>query len=986
MDNDAATGGGRPRTDELTALLRSAGVTADIRQREAIRDVFFATVGTLGEDEIADIVAVVLARSARQHQRVREMVIDWLKRDSAPAKAAKPTPADPIATDQTDPLEEDAEKPEPSLRRVLVDKVKARRDWPLWLVLAPLVAVGLAAVVKWLPSPCTANCGGVSPPELFAGVSRVDVEIVLVSAIAIFPVGYLFVMLVTAIGTWRERRDERRRQTARRGGGTLPAGPVLFNFESIGGRTFRFFERAELQKIARSVPRRRGETPGRRLDAMRSVATTAQTGLPTLRYRTLPEPWPLIVLADRHAPGRQWNDLPADLAAGLSGSGLLVLSGSFPGRLDRFDVEEVGRVDLVGLLTQDALLLLVGNGSRLSHRGSDMVTLRRLADSGRALWIDEREERDWQPRADAPLLAGLPVCPATGERIVEALRAIGRRSINAPRPDRLPSAWPGAGLGDALGWAAACAMVQPIGVALAHDLRRTFFPHLTANTFGRLVALEGATLDTDGLRFDDRLLGWLRGEFARRFSGARQDAILDAILAAIDRSRETLTDGSLAHLTWRWYRVRVLLQRKPDDALAELAALQDSLLGASVRRDLEKLRLPGTATGSSGLPMLRLPQRPAEFADGIAALGLSLGGVDIRTWALPDTAPSSISFDDTLVALAMASGGDGKIVALLENGSLRLGTAFDAETTLLSDATSSRLLYNAEGPPRRGIAGSRTDTILSISPSGDYVALAGAAGLPQIFAVGPPVLEETIEAGTDKELMSRASPGVTAMAFHSTQPLLVLALRSGGVLFVDLTKGASATFALGELHVTAMTLSSEGDVVVMATDDRRVVMEPTPVAASQSPTRPESDIEVDFEIRVLAAGPRGWPLVVAGEDRLMTFAQPIVTPQIGPSAIPPPVPLQVRGPWPIPTDSRPQLALIEEDSMVAVLAAGRLKLMHLETGLDLLRDKAGADRSRTHAGLGVARNLALLWGKQRDRIDVCALERHGSPSRESVPA
>lgn len=264
------------------------------------------------------------------------------------------------------------------------------------------------------------------------------------------------------------------------------------------------------------------------------------------------------------------------------------------------------------------------------------------------------------------------------------------------------------------------------------------------------------------------------------------------------------------------------------------------------------------------------------------------------------------------------------------------------------------------------------------------MALAGSEGLPRLFTIGPPIREQKIDTATNKELMSRAYAGVTAMAFHPSQPLLVLALKSGGALLVDLTNGPTATLAHAEARYTALALSSEGDVVVMATHDRRVVMERTPVASAETPDRPEGRIAVDFEVRAIAAGPRGWPLILAGEDRVMVFARspeprhdgstgdPRQTSPKSAAAAPTPAatPLEVRGPWPIPADERPQLALIEDDNMVAVLADGRLLLLHLETGLDLLREDYGDGRDLRHAALGAPRRLALLWGENRRQLMV----------------
>lgn len=314
-----------------------------------------------------------------------------------------------------------------------------------------------------------------------------------------------------------------------------------------------------------------------------------ETGLVPARRRVLPE---VVFLCDVACQGPRWNTLAREASELFRQRGLAVdvieVDGSFHrGRRGGAPARAPAIHALLADL-EDApprLLLLFTDGARMTM--ADLDVLRRLRKAGPVLWLDYRDRWLWDVRHAAIAATGIGVWQTTEEDLESGLRTVFAPSAQSKafRPWREPEGRPLTLrrqalriLGDAADWAADCALVQPISLALADRIRRHLHPHQAWQAFSRLLALPGSSLAAEGLRFGAPMTAFLRQRFALRRPPDTQARVTSLLLQAIEDARPDAPGSSYAEAAWDWTRLQVKLYAQPDDALPEIARLRDRRL------------------------------------------------------------------------------------------------------------------------------------------------------------------------------------------------------------------------------------------------------------------------------------------------------------------------------------------------------------------------------------------------------------------------
>nr|WP_295439238.1 formylglycine-generating enzyme family protein [uncultured Thiodictyon sp.] len=365
-----------------------------------------------------------------------------------------------------------------------------------------------------------------------------------------------------------------------------------------------------------------------------------------------------------------------ELAAGLGLRGVACTLGRFRGDPERFTTPE-GRAhhleDWEDRRTSH-LLLIVSDARGLDPARRRLV-LERLRHWPLLAWLDPREPRAWDAFTQVRAAADIPLYPATPRGVLGAVLAlVGEQGAGAfaepdqgprvraglpspPRRAELGLDAPGLAayleqrLGDALPWAQSCALVQPIPPGLAERLRERFFPDLPAAAIERLHKLPGTGRSVAGLHFALEVQGALRQGFAARWDPARRRAVIDFLLAQIDRARPDADPDSLRLLAWELARERLALEGEPENPAhaRRLAELAESSLGDGLRDALVPF-------GERLLPLLGQPSDPRARAwlSGIAGDPLGLGRVRRQPLG-----PERWAVAGFLGALALENGGLG---------------------------------------------------------------------------------------------------------------------------------------------------------------------------------------------------------------------------------------------------------------------------------------------------------------------------------------
>ncbi len=228
---------------------------------------------------------------------------------------------------------------------------------------------------------------------------------------------------------------------------------------------------------------------------------------------------------------------------------------------------------------------------------------------------------------------GIPLYRANSDGLTRAMqRFLTERSSEADDAQQEVGRWHGVPantgsnlaayveslLGDALAWAQACVMIQPVSNGMADALRRKFQNHLPPERIERLYRLPGASWNVSGLRFSLPVLAILRHGFTIRWSAEEQRAILEFIIEQI-KLLEPEEKDSLSHLSWEWSLERVRLELDPDAALRRLAQIFElDAYKNSIKNEFSKLVLPDAADANADRIPLRI--RPLT-QDGLDKFG-----------------------------------------------------------------------------------------------------------------------------------------------------------------------------------------------------------------------------------------------------------------------------------------------------------------------------------------------------------------------------
>ena len=410
--------------------------------------------------------------------------------------------------------------------------------------------------------------------------------------------------------------------------------PRHFSLRGVGGPPPPLLDEATLSYLADSLGYFRSEEYGGTLDLATSIKRTMrEAGIPHLAFQRRKRVRALLLLVDARAEAIRWNTIPSELASGMARRGVSVTHGTFDGTLARFRTPDGALHQLEDLEDErNGYLALVFTDGKGVDRTSEDFSLEALACWPMVAWMELREPRSWDATTQSAARHGIPLYPASRHGVVQAVRSFTAEHTatiaRAASDDHLPSEPLNGGmepyiehlLGDALRWAQACAMLQPMSQGLADSLRAKFHPWVPAERIERIHALPETKVSVAGIHFAQDVLRILRHGFLRRSSEAEQAAVLHHILAEVKRAEPTETE-SMAHLAWESVYERVRLELDPDPALARLSALAETPLGTHIRAELANC---GSSEQSDRIPLRRMPhsrdalQRLARLADGFA--------------------------------------------------------------------------------------------------------------------------------------------------------------------------------------------------------------------------------------------------------------------------------------------------------------------------------------------------------------------------------
>ncbi|HEX8089866.1 MAG TPA: hypothetical protein VF762_13485, partial [Blastocatellia bacterium] len=405
-------------------------------------------------------------------------------------------------------------------------------------------------------------------------------------------------------------------------------GPRHLPLSKLGGAPSPHLDDATLDQIADSLGYFKSEMVSKVLDVRASIEAAARNaGLPSPVFRKRKQLRTVYVLEDSFAEALAWNHTPQELAEGLSIRGINVVYAKFYGTPRSFHTDDVRPHWLEDLEDnrRDCLILLFSDGNGVRYR-RDYFTLEMLSRWPMVAWMELREPRSWDESTAVIARFNIPIYPATGPGLLQAMDRFltergqeqncshsfaNRRGVPPNVGDDLYR-YVEQLLGDALTWAQACAMIQPITPGLADGLRVRFQPHLPPWRIERLFMLPGTTRTTSGLRFSIPVLSVLRSGFAIRWDKESQETILGYILQKV-KEIEPREKDSLAHLTWEVTLERVRLELDPDRAAKRLAELEKTPLSAAIKAELDPVVLPdarkeSNLTSPSQIPLRVKPQ------------------------------------------------------------------------------------------------------------------------------------------------------------------------------------------------------------------------------------------------------------------------------------------------------------------------------------------------------------------------------------------
>lgn len=404
---------------------------------------------------------------------------------------------------------------------------------------------------------------------------------------------------------------------------------VVFDTKRIGGEITPFLDKQSLDKLASYFIASAETVSTEAIDLASSVELIARNGLfVDLAYKKEQKLQGVIILKDGYA--ENWNPIALELAKGLAVRDIPTMYGEFYGSLDNIQLIENKDVltskgnifsyakerQLLDLAhyKQNHIILVFSNGQNLiASREEENLSV--LSKWPKVAWLELREPRNWDSGTRLPMEFNLPVYPANAESLVKILSQffikqqplesyqlnsnqrripsyIGKQVDEQGNVDEDYAYYLERFLGDSISWARACAMIQPLSLALADKLRRTFFAGLPLQRLERLINLPNTSDTVGGLIFSQPVQKALRYGFKNYFGTERQEAILRFVLKEMEAANVKpleKVDGkyTLAYLNWKamYELLRVNIDSEREVAKKQLQLLLETPLGNFVKRE-----------------------------------------------------------------------------------------------------------------------------------------------------------------------------------------------------------------------------------------------------------------------------------------------------------------------------------------------------------------------------------------------------------------
>jgi peptide/nickel transport system ATP-binding protein len=388
-----------------------------------------------------------------------------------------------------------------------------------------------------------------------------------------------------------------------------------FSLNKIGGPPSPYLDQSTLDGLAKSLNYFLSEKSCKRLDTKASVhASGRNAGMYTPHFYKLKILLSVYILEDAYAEPSAWNSVAGELAAGLRQRGVNVRFGSFYDSLENFQMEDGGTLwfEELEYHRHESLIFIFSDGKRLTRR-RDGFLLEALARWSTVAWLDLREKKFWDESAQLIKHFNIPLYQANKDGIARAMNRFVTEH-GSERDDAAQAAyWQGVRANkdlpldeyiralvgeEAIAWAQACSMIQPLSLGMADALRRECARHLFPEQVERLFRLPKTEWYASGLHFSLPVVSALHSGFTETWSMREQEKILEFIIEKIEKE-EPPEKKSRRHLIWQWTLERVRMEVDPDAALESLAKLSETPLGDRIRYDFSYISLPDERTHAS---------------------------------------------------------------------------------------------------------------------------------------------------------------------------------------------------------------------------------------------------------------------------------------------------------------------------------------------------------------------------------------------------
>lgn len=989
------------RLSELLVLLRP--YAAAQAQLDLINIVNFRP--TWSREELAATIAAVAAADAESLDTLRETVNTWWTEVVVP----------PIELDEVASLDalymEDLQEPEAEQEKDIDRFATVVRQqfrtpvlrWVTWAASGLVSAAGLIGMFLYIApdlgsTPVAFPCGG-EECELPIAPEEVPKLLLLLAAFTfVATIAFSVTIQLPDFFNRRARRAAQRQEQEITG--DMPEGSSFLPLGLIGGDSITLLDRDAKAGLARAIPMRDDDAVSSRLDEGATVQKWSKTGRPSVVFRPIRVPWSVIILDDRSSAARPWAKAADQVADAFESGGVNYLRAEYNGRMDRIRFGDGQERSMQVLISMDSLIVICSDGAALldpDNVEEDVLMLRRLSASRRVLWVDDREPRFWQPHTDVHLRMrpALPVCAA------DDMSLIGMAAKLGSGYSTLQNEWPedrtravvlssdlahgtrrALILGDAVDWAAASSVIQPISVGLADAIRQAFFPHLSALAFGRLALLDGVQLTSDGLSFSPKDLQYLRRRFSQRTPEIRQEQIFALIEASIAEFQRDLTidEESLAARMLQLHEATFLYDRGQTKGAEKLGDLSQTLLLDRARDVVERHVMPQQASRSSAdVPQFRKPEDFPATWEHLRLLARPPALELPRPWVLSEAPSARLRLEGLGNACAFDPQ-TGRMIVLGQDGQLVLG-GIDGEHVLVSE---SRI----EASREVSLALSRKGVFASVAGESHielYTSTTGITYLPQESPV---------------ELREIHFQDMAFFEPSENECYLAVIKGSGELLLFQLTAEVAERLNV-DLGETTQVIAiypddalSSGRLYALTFDGLYEFLSQNEDLAPR--TKEGADFGPPLPARLIRTEGLDWVKQMKTVDAIAVCrVQAPVDPEPDPSQVILAVAKserlyvqfpdgQVYGPWSLPPGRVSAMEIGDRQDptgpSITLLVDGVVEILHAQTGVRL-NSRHDANQGR-HAALGVDRNVALIWTEQRDALEIYSFERPNVESPE----